>query len=225
MRDDGNNLTPDVNPETGDFVHKPEMEYSENRAERIKARIAELLESDIPAAVASLEATTMEDEEDFEIEAEVDTLESDDMDRPLSDAEIAALKVTFESDRAKEIFAENNVQFLSVSYGQSHIGSGELVIRVRLHMVHEPKEMSAEFVRLKFSNTCSYCKEAGEADPEVVVEDSVPTSSAGKWKKTKGKEKEKGSEFRDWDYGEVECQKCADRGKPSKIFLYYREYR
>jgi hypothetical protein len=217
------NLGPDIDQETGDFIHHPEQEFSENRMERLRARIIELLESDIESVVASLSSETMEMEELFEIEIELDTIESGDQDIPLSDEELSQLHLMLQSEQALALYKENNIEYIGANFGPGHIDKKSVVFSIRLKTHFDMKEPSAEFIKIKFSNTCPYCKDAGEADPIVTLEEEVPTSLAGDWKKGKGKDK--GREYRDWDYGEVECPKCAKRGTPSKIFLYYREYK
>ncbi len=215
-------LGDDIDPETGGFVLRPESEFSAERMERLRARIYELLESDIEATVASLQAADHEEYEEFQLEIDLETALADNQDVSLTNEELESLKKIMESDRAQEIYHEYNLKFLGAAFGPGHIDKSEIVFSIRLGIQHEPKELSAELVKLRFSNICAHCKLAG-VDNEIVIEDTVPTSSVGKWKKGKGKDK--GREYRDWDYGEVECPKCADRGDPSKVFLYYREYR
>lgn len=215
-----------LDPEGEDLEIRPEAEFSENRMERLQARVIELLVSDIESVAALVDAESMGDEEEFEIEIELDTLESGDTNIPLKEEELIKLAEILQSQQAQLIYQENNLEYISSRYGVSHTNPNEVILSVKLKFSPEIKEMSGEFVRLRFSNTCHYCKEAGENDSEVVAEETVPISLAGKWKNSKTKkDKSLGKEYRDWDLGERECQKCQDRGKPSKIFLFYREYK
>jgi len=213
-----------IDPEEMKTPEQREGEKKLERMERFRKRVIdELLEDGIESVAADLESQATKPSETFEIEFELDTLEAGDKEIPLSLEELNELESVLLSDEARQIYKENGVTYLSSEYSSDSFTEGRLVFKVKLVKDHESKEMSAEFVEQTFSNTCFYCKEAGEADPTVVLTEKVPTSMAGKWKKGKGKDK--GKEYRDWDYGEVSCPKCEERGKPSKVFLFYREYK
>ncbi len=213
-------LGSDVDPETGDFTVNTEKEYSMERMERLRARIIELLLSDVGSVVASMEATTMEDQEDFVIEIPLDTLESGDTDITLSKSELDELNAILNSPQAQEIYKKNNLKFVAAVYSLDHLHRSELVFSLTLRITPEQKEMSAEFVEMRFSNTCAYCNN------EVVVVETVPTSLADEWTKSKKKkDRENGQEYRDWNYGEVECPHCEVYGKPPKVLVWRREYR
>ena len=215
------NVTPpdpggDIDPKTGNFIEKESS--PEDREKMLKERITEFLESDLESVVAAQMESNPGENEPISVEFDIDNILSVGG-SALSGAEIRVIQEMLKSQDAKEIFGENNAEFSFVHFGPSHSGDKN-VLEIGIKISHEPPEVTPEvkLVRKRFENTCAYC------NSPIVTEEDVPESLAGKWKKGKGKDK--GREYRDWDYGEVECPTCKEKeGISHKVFLFHREWR
>jgi hypothetical protein len=214
MFDDHVSDPPDdsIDRDTGNF--RTESERSpENREQLIRERVGEFLESDMETIAASYENETAS------VEIELDEIIEITGGAAITEAEFAAIRSQLTSEEAHSVFAEYHSELEFVRLMQNIVGAWD-ILEIGIKFNAKPAEISpeTEMRNVRFENTCAYC------DTLVTSEQQVPESIAGKWKKGKGKDK--GREYRDWDLGEVECPTCKEKeGVTRKVFLYHREWR